>query len=96
MEEIEIPVELVELDENSFHIIVTASVGCIEGDFIVDTGASISVIDQGTPFSHEPLDDVLGIHSGGINGEIGEMKLVKLPERTRGAAGPGIREQFIP
>ncbi|MDR2413969.1 MAG: retroviral-like aspartic protease family protein [Odoribacteraceae bacterium] len=79
MEEIQVPVELVELDENSFHIIVTVVVGCIEGDFIVDTGASITVIDQYTPFSHEPLEDTLGINSGGIGGEIGEVKLVNLP-----------------
>jgi hypothetical protein len=79
MEEIQVPVELVELDENSFHLIVTIAVGSIEGDFIVDTGASITVIDQCTPFSYEPLDNARGIHSGGIGGEIGEVKLVSLP-----------------
>jgi hypothetical protein len=79
MEEIHVPVELVELDENSFHLLVTAVVGCIEGDFIVDTGASITVVDQGTPFSYEPLEDVRGINSGGIGGEIGEVRLVSLP-----------------
>jgi hypothetical protein len=79
MEEIQVPVELVELDENSFHILVTIVIGCIEGDFIVDTGASITVIDSCTPFSHEPLEDVRGIHSGGVGGEIGEVKLVNLP-----------------
>jgi hypothetical protein len=79
MEEIHVPVELVELDENSFHILVTATVGCIEGDFIVDTGASITVIDQETPFSHEPLENAHGLHSGGIGGAIGEVRLVNLP-----------------
>ncbi|MDR0766717.1 MAG: retroviral-like aspartic protease family protein [Odoribacteraceae bacterium] len=79
MEEIQVPVELVELDENSFHIIVTVVVGCIEGDFIVDTGASITVIDEHTPFTHEPLQGTRGINSGGIGGEIGDVKLVNLP-----------------
>ena len=71
--------ELVDLDENSFHIIVRGAVGCIEGDFIVDTGASVTVIDQCTPFSYKPLNNVRGLNSGGVSGEIGEVKLVSLP-----------------
>lgn len=56
--EIKIPIEIVELEDNSFHIIVSLQIGSIEGDFIIDTGASVTVIDKLTPFSYEPLDDV--------------------------------------
>jgi hypothetical protein len=79
MDEIQVPVEFVELDENSYHLLVTVAVGSIEGDFIVDTGASVTVVDLCTPFTHEPLEGACGISSGGVGGEIGEVKLVRLP-----------------
>lgn len=44
--EIKIPIEIVELEDNSFHIIVSLQIGSIEGDFIIDTGASVTVIDK--------------------------------------------------
>lgn len=47
--EIKIPIEIVELEDNSFHIIVSLQIGSIEGDFIIDTGASVTVIDKLTP-----------------------------------------------
>ena len=65
--EIKIPIEIVELEDNSFHIIVSLQIGSIEGDFIIDTGASVTVIDKLTPFSYEPLDDVSEINSGLVN-----------------------------
>ena len=61
--EIKIPIEVVELEDNSFHIIATLQIGSIEGDFIIDTGASVTVIDKLTPFSYEPLEDVSEINS---------------------------------
>ena len=64
--EIKIPIEVVELEDNSFHIIITLQIGSIEGDFIIDTGASVTVIDKLTPFTYEPLDDVSEINSGGV------------------------------
>ena len=67
--EIKIPIEIVELEDNSFHIIVSLQIGSIEGDFIIDTGASVTVIDKLTPFSYEPLDDVSEINSGGVCGD---------------------------
>lgn len=76
---IEIPIEIVELEENSFHLITPIQIGSIEGDFIIDTGASITVIDRNTPFTHEPLEDVSEINSGGVGGEISEVRLVNLP-----------------
>ena len=76
--EIKIPIEIVELEDNSFHIIVSLQIGSIEGDFIIDTGASVTVIDKLTPFSYEPLDDVSEINSGGVCGEINEVQLVNI------------------
>ena len=76
--EIKSPIEIVELEDNSFHIIVSLQIGSIEGDFIIDTGASVTVIDKLTPFSYEPLDDVSEINSGGVCGEINEVQLVNI------------------
>lgn len=80
--EIKIPIEIVELEDNSFHIIVSLQIGSIEGDFIIDTGASVTVIDKLTPFSYEPLDDVSEINSGGVCGEINEVQLVNITGST--------------
>ena len=77
--EIQIPLEIVELEDNSYHIITTVLIGSIEGDFIIDTGASVTVIDRNTPFSHEAIADVPEINSGGVSGRIEEVKLVNLP-----------------
>ena len=76
--EIKIPIEVVELEDNSFHIIITLQIGSIEGDFIIDTGASVTVIDKLTRFTYEPLDDVSEINSGGVCGEINEVQLVNI------------------
>ena len=76
--EIKIPIEVVELEDNSFHIIATLQIGSIEGDFIIDTGASVTVIDKLTPFSYEPLEDVSEINSGGVCGEINEVERVNI------------------
>ena len=97
--EIKIPIEIVELEDNSFHIIVSLQIGSIEGDFIIDTGASVTVIDKLTPFSYEPLDDVSEINSGGVCGEINEVQLVnRRPhnrERTCGSHRLAVREFSI-
>ena len=77
--EIQVPLEIVELEDNSYHIITTVLIGSIEGDFIIDTGASVTVIDRNTPFSHEAIADVPEINSGGVSGRIEEVKLVNLP-----------------
>ena len=70
--EIKIPIEIVELEDNSFHIIVSLQIGSIEGDFIIDTGASVTVIDKLTPFSYEPLDDVSEINSRSEERRVGK------------------------
>lgn len=77
---IEVPFEIVELEENSFHLIITAQIGSIEGDFIIDTGASITVIDRSTPFHYEQLEEFTTINSGGLGGEITEVQPINLPD----------------
>lgn len=78
--EIKVPIEVVKLEDNSFHIITTIQIGCLEGDFIIDTGASVTVIDKCTPFNYETLEDVSEIYSGGVCGELNEVKLVNVAQ----------------
>ena len=80
--EIKIPIEIVELEDNSFHIIVSLQIGSIEGDFIIDTGASVTVIDKLTPFSYEPLDDVSEINSGGVCVQLVNITALQIDNHT--------------
>ena len=82
--EIKVPIEVVELETNSFHIITTVQIGCLEGDFIIDTGASVTVIDKGTPFSFETVKEPTEIHSGSVSGMIEEVQAVCLTTFTIG------------
>ncbi|MDR1414462.1 MAG: retroviral-like aspartic protease family protein [Odoribacteraceae bacterium] len=93
MIEIRVPVEFVQLDESSYHPLVTVAVGRIEGDFILDTGASITVIEKFTPFSFKRLGDTRGISSGGIGGDIGDVELVRLETMTIG--GHTFRDEHV-
>lgn len=87
---IEIPMELVELEDNSYHIIVPAQIGSIEGDFIIDTGASVTVVDRHTPFTYEPLAGVAEVNSGSVGGQIEEVEMANIPEMRVG--GHAVRE----
>lgn len=81
---IEIPMELVELEDNSYHLIVPVQIGSIEGDFIIDTGASVTVVDRHTPFSHEPLEGVTEVNSGSVGGQIEEVEMANIPQMAVG------------
>ena len=75
-----IPIQLVELEDSSFHLIVRANINGINGDMIIDTGASITVADQ-TLFINPSNDDCnVNILSGGVNGKIEDVKLVNLKQ----------------
>ena len=51
-----IPIELVELEDCSYHLIVKVDIDGIAGDMIIDTGASVTVADQKL-FPSQMLDD---------------------------------------
>jgi len=44
---IEIPIEIVELETNSFHLLIRCKINSSqEGDLVIDTGASKTVLDK--------------------------------------------------
>lgn len=74
---IRVPIEVVELEDNSFHILVSVEVNGVCGDVIVDTGASVSVLDQAMFHEEEEsLDMVREIQSGSVNGQIKNVKVI--------------------
>ncbi len=77
---ISIPLELVELENNSFHLLVKVEIDRIAGDMIIDTGASVTVVDQKI-FSHvtDAAKDVK-MQSGSVSGQINDIQLIKAKE----------------
>ncbi|MDL2251769.1 retroviral-like aspartic protease family protein [Odoribacter sp. OttesenSCG-928-J03] len=74
------PIEILKLENNSYHILVHAEVDGICGDFIIDTGASMSVMDKTLFCENDEILDPLNMKSGGISGDIDEVKIVRISE----------------
>lgn len=77
-EKISLPIELIELEDKSFHILVKAEINGHSGDMIIDTGASVTVIDKNLLQGIEEEEEILNIKSGGISGDIDEVKIIKI------------------
>ena len=72
-----IPIEIVKLEDESFHMIVRAEIDGIKGDMIIDTGASVTVIDKAA-FPDKNSDENRGkIQSGSVSGQINDVHLIK-------------------
>lgn len=77
---ITVPFEIVELEDNSYHILIPVTINHISGDVIIDTGASVTVADRNL-FTGTSLSDSPGLlQSGSITGEIGEIRIM-IPEK---------------
>ncbi len=73
-----VPVEIVELEDTSFHILVKIEIDGIQGDMIIDTGASVTVIDQKLfPEKIKDKTSTTSMQSGSVNGKIEEVSLFK-------------------
>lgn len=72
-----IPIEIVELENSSFHTIVKVEIDGVQGDMIIDTGASVTVIDQKLfPEKIRDRESAPQILSGSVNGQIEEVCLL--------------------
>ena len=72
--------ELVEMEAGTFHILVKAEFGEeYEGWWVIDTGASKSVIDQNRVELYR-LDDTSGISAKGLGKDIVETGSAIIPE----------------
>ena len=72
-----IPVKLIELDDQSFHLLIEASINSIPLNLIIDTGASKTVFDgkilEGSLNCHE--SEIQNIQSSGIMADKIESKM---------------------
>jgi len=75
-----IPFKLINLENDSYHIVVSANVNNNKGVLVIDTGASKTVIDENIVNSPSlELLDYKNVVSSGLGGEI-KLQLTKLPE----------------
>ena len=73
---ITVPIEKVELEDHSYHILVAVEINGIAGDMIIDTGASVTVADrQLFPCFEEP-EEAVKIQSCSITGEIKDVQVM--------------------
>ena len=71
-----VPVEIVELEDNSFHLLVQAEIDGIKGELIIDTGASVSVIDKTICATQwEKKERLSQLQSGSVSGQIEHVEL---------------------
>ncbi|MCH4896769.1 hypothetical protein E0494_08665 [Marinilabiliaceae bacterium JC040] len=85
MNDFEIPFELLELEDNSFHILCQIELPSGKtGNMVIDTGASKTVIDsQFVDDTVKVLENESDIKSGGLGGaisdtQIGEPEFIKI------------------
>jgi len=72
-----VPIEIIELEENSYHLLIRTVVdGKYDGYFVVDTGASKTVVDINFLEEFQSVEKELGeMSSGGLGGEIPDMQI---------------------
>lgn len=70
--------EIVSLDSHSFHLFLRASVGNLEVDILIDTGASRTVFDPGL-IVEEPLESETQLQTAGISAEALPITFGRLP-----------------
>ena len=79
-----IPIELVELEDCSYHLIVKVDIDGIAGDMIIDTGASVTVADQKL-FPSQMLDDnSISMQSGSVSGQINNVRIIQVKRLSIG------------
>lgn len=72
-----IPVEIVKLEDNSFHLLIKAEIDKIAGELIIDTGASVSVIDKTLCTEQWDKNSLFQLQSGSVSGKIEHVELFK-------------------
>lgn len=74
---ISFPVEIVKLEDDSYHLIVKVEINGISGDMIIDTGASVTVVDNQL-FPGKPGEQMEAkMQSGSVTGKIEDIRLIK-------------------
>ena len=78
-----VAVEIVGLEDNSYHLIVPVEINGIQGDMIIDTGASVTVVDRQVFPEDLPEEADVQMTSGSVTGQIHDVHLVKAAKFNR-------------
>jgi len=63
------------LEDNSYHLIVPVEINGIQGDMIIDTGASVTVVDRQVFPEDLPEEADVQMTSGSVTGQIHDVNL---------------------
>ena len=80
-----VPIEIVTLEDNSYHVLVNVEIDGVSGAMIIDTGASVSVIDRSVIDDIESKKIDLPLQSRTINGSIEDIVIVKMADSRIGS-----------
>lgn len=75
-----IPIEIVELESNSYHLTTPFEINGVKGEAIIDTGASVTVIDNQLLEGNEIEKTGIQIQSGSVTGQIEDVKMIRIQE----------------
>ena len=74
---VEVDLELVELEDSSFHLIVPVEIDGVHGDMIVDTGASVTVVERKLFPGKELEGAEVKVQSGSVSGQIEDVRIIR-------------------
>lgn len=76
---VEIPIEVLELEQESYHIIVSCKINQHHALFVIDTGASKTVLDTGFEnIKTESISPSIESETAGIGGNKFDVELVRI------------------
>jgi hypothetical protein len=83
---IEIPIEIIELETNSYHLLVKCEInGGQTGELVIDTGASKTVLDKNFVSDYQKVDmEDSDMQSRGLGQGSIDTEMVKIPEFSLG------------
>lgn len=73
---ITVPLEIVELENDSFHLLVSVTINGTKGYMIIDTGASVTVADNRLFPAGCEEETEIQLQSGGVTGAISDVRTV--------------------
>lgn len=86
MSKIKVPLEIVEIDKNSYHIFISVIINDVCSDILIDTGASRTVFDMGSFSEHTEVDadEIIssGLGPGRIDTSSGILKNFSVGDHT--------------
>ncbi len=75
---IKLPIQVVELEEQNFHPVISSEINGRKGNWVIDTGASKTVFDKNRPDDYNLLDEEDEIYSASVSDQPMSTSLAEL------------------